>query len=59
MGTDLTNDVGITPLQIVIKMVECNGRPVAKVSDSPGKEMCEDEEYSKYVKKVFKIHEAK
>lgn len=56
IGTFLTNDFeGITPLQIVMKLVKVNERPVAKISDSPGKGMCEDEEYVKYLKKVFKI----
>jgi len=53
IGTNLTNDVGFDPLNIVIKMIECNGQPVAKLSDSPGKTMCEDKEYVKYLKKVF------
>lgn len=34
IGTNLTNDVGLTPLNIVIKMVECNGKGVAKISDN-------------------------
>ena len=56
IGTNLTNDFeGITPLQIVMKIVQCNGNPVAKVSDSEGKGMCNDPEYIKYVKKVFQI----
>lgn len=56
IGTNLTNDFDtITPLQIVMKIVECNGRPVAKISDSPGKGMCRDPEYIKYLKKVFQI----
>ncbi|KKK56825.1 hypothetical protein LCGC14_3060640, partial [marine sediment metagenome] len=56
IGTNLTHDFdGIIPLQIVIKIVECNGRPVAKISDSPGKGMCRDDEYVKYLKKVFKV----
>lgn len=55
IGTNLTNDVGENkPLSIVIKMVECNGLPVAKISDSPGKGMCEDEGYVAYLKSVFK-----
>jgi nicotinate phosphoribosyltransferase len=41
VGTNLTNDLGYTPLQIVIKMVRCNGQPVAKLSDSPEKNMCD------------------
>lgn len=43
IGTSLTNDTGLEPLSIVMKMVECNGQPVAKISDSPGKAMCEDD----------------
>ncbi|KAB7765485.1 nicotinate phosphoribosyltransferase [Xanthomonas maliensis] len=53
VGTSLTNDLGPTPLQIVIKMVRCNGQPVAKLSDSPGKSMCEDEGYLRYLRDVF------
>ena len=34
---DVTNDLGPTPLNIVIKMVRCNGQPVAKLSDSPAR----------------------
>lgn len=45
IGTNLTNDLGYTPLNIVMKMVELNGRPVAKLSDSPGKTMCENDDY--------------
>ncbi len=55
IGTNLTNDFGDDALQIVIKMTHCNGQAVAKISDSPGKSMCEDDEYVKYLKKVFKI----
>jgi nicotinate phosphoribosyltransferase len=55
IGTNLTNDLGYEPLQIVIKMVRCNGQPVAKVSDSPGKTMCEDAGYLAYLKQVFEI----
>ena len=51
IGTNLTNDiVGVEPLNIVIKVIKCNGQPVAKISNSPGKCMCEDEEYLKYLK---------
>ncbi|HET6430961.1 nicotinate phosphoribosyltransferase [Dyella sp.] len=55
VGTNLTNDVGPTPLQIVIKMVRCNGQPVAKLSDSPGKNMCDDAAYVAYLRQVFEI----
>lgn len=38
IGTHLTNDIpGITPLNIVIKMTECNGVSCMKLSDDPGK----------------------
>ncbi|MCU0950689.1 MAG: nicotinate phosphoribosyltransferase [Burkholderiaceae bacterium] len=55
VGTNLTNDLGYTPLQIVIKMVRCNGQPVAKLSDSPEKNMCEDPAYLAYLRQVFEI----
>ena len=49
IGTNLTNDLGPEPIQIVIKVVEANSQPVAKISDSPGKMMCEDKEYVGYL----------
>jgi len=55
IGTNLTNDLGYTPLNIVMKMVRCNGQPVAKLSDSPSKNMCDDERYLAYLRQVFNI----
>ncbi|MCW4454239.1 nicotinate phosphoribosyltransferase [Flavobacterium sp. MXW15] len=55
VGTHLTNDMGPTPLNIVIKMVRCNGQPVAKLSDSPGKSMCDDPGYLAYLRQVFEV----
>ena len=55
IGTNLTNDVGHTPLNIVIKLVAANGRPVAKISDEPGKSMCEDPDYLNYLASVYGI----
>ena len=55
IGTNFTNDLGYTPLNIVIKMVRCNGQPVAKLSDSPDKNMCDDERYLAYLRQVFEI----
>jgi len=55
IGTNLTNDLGYEPLQIVIKMVRCNGQPVAKLSDTPAKNMCQDEKYVAYLRQVFDI----
>ena len=56
VGTNLTNDLGYQPLRIVIKMVRCNGQPVAKLSDTPSKNMCDDEAYLQYLRQVFEIH---
>ncbi len=55
IGTNLTNDLGYEALQIVIKMVHCNGQPVAKLSDTPSKNMCNDEKYLAYLRQVFEI----
>jgi len=55
VGTNLTNDLGCTPLQIVIKLVRCNGQPVAKLSDAPEKNMCDDKAYVAYLRQVFEI----
>ncbi|WP_028357830.1 nicotinate phosphoribosyltransferase [Brackiella oedipodis] len=59
IGTNLTNDVGPEALQIVMKMVRCNGQPVAKISDEPNKTMCDDEEYLQYLRYVFDVPDAK
>lgn len=53
VGTNLTNDLGPEPLNIVIKMVRANGQPVAKISDTPGKSLCDDPSYLAYLKQVF------
>ncbi len=55
IGTNLGNDVGIKALNIIIKLVRVNGQPVAKVSDEPGKSMCEDENYLREVAKAYGI----
>lgn len=55
IGTSLTNDLGVEPLQIVMKLTECNGFPVAKISEARGKTMCNDPVYLEYLKKVFQI----
>lgn len=55
IGTNLTNDVGNTPLDIVIKLVAANGKPVAKISDEPGKSMCEDPDFLHYLASVYNI----
>jgi len=55
IGTNLTHDTGPPALQIVLKMVACNGQPVAKLSDSPGKTMVDDEGYLRYLRQVFEV----
>jgi len=55
IGTNLTNDCGVKPLNIVLKMTKCDNRTVAKISDSDGKQMCNDDNYLKYLREVFKI----
>ncbi len=56
IGTRLTCDIpSIKPLNIVIKLVECNGKPVAKLSDSPGKTMCHDKAFVRALRKAFDL----
>lgn len=50
IGTFCSNDTKEEPLNIVIKLQTVNDRPVAKLSDAPGKAMCRDEEYLNYLK---------
>ncbi|MGE8542068.1 nicotinate phosphoribosyltransferase [Acinetobacter sp. ANC 3813] len=57
IGTNLTNDMGQTPLNIVLKLVECNGQSVAKISDSPGKTMTDNDTFLAYLRQVFDIQE--
>lgn len=53
IGTNLMNDLGPQPLNIVVKMVRANGQPVAKISDNPVKGMCDDPTYLAYLRQVF------
>ncbi|MEI7308392.1 MULTISPECIES: nicotinate phosphoribosyltransferase [Pectobacterium] len=60
MGTRLTCDIpGVKPLNIVIKLVECNGKPVAKLSDSPGKTICQDQNFVCELRKAFDLPRVK
>jgi len=57
IGTRLTCDIpGVEPMNMVIKMTDCNGAPVAKISDSPGKTQCRDENFVAYLKHVFELN---
>ena len=51
IGTFLTNDTMTKPLNIVMKLVAVNNRPVAKLSNDSGKETCESSEYVKRLKR--------
>ncbi|MDR2092977.1 MAG: nicotinate phosphoribosyltransferase [Azoarcus sp.] len=59
IGTNLTNDTPKKALNIVMKLVACNGQPVAKLSDSPGKTLCDDETFLSYLRQVFQHPETR
>ena len=61
IGTFVSNDTCETPLNIVIKLQYVNGRPVAKLSDTPEKAMCQDEAYLEYLKRSveFRLNRGK
>ncbi|WP_263078941.1 nicotinate phosphoribosyltransferase [Endozoicomonas sp. Mp262] len=58
IGTYLTNDMGYQAPNIVLKLVEVNGLPVAKLSDSPGKTMCQDADFISRLKTTFQYRQA-
>ena len=53
IGTYIANDTYAEPLNIVMKVTECNGGPVAKISDTAGKGMCKDQEYVDYLQRAI------
>jgi len=55
IGGGFGNHWNVPGLNMVIKMVSCNGEPVAKISNSPGKGMCESPEFVSYLKSVFQV----
>jgi len=56
VGTHLTNDVdGVTPLNMVMKLLSVNGKPTAKISDSPGKTLCKDQAFIAYLRSVYHV----
>jgi len=61
IGTYFTNDCGFIAPQIVIKNVFTNGKPTAKISDSPGKGMCLDEGFLGYLMRIVeeKVNECR
>lgn len=55
IGGKFGNDWDVPGLNMVIKMILCNGEPVAKISNAPGKGICESPEFESYLKTVFRI----
>ena len=53
IGTNLTNDTGISAMNIVMKLMSCNGQSVAKLSDSAGKTLCTDDTFLAYLRQIF------
>ena len=51
IGTFCSNDTGVEPLNIVIKLQTVNGHAVAKLSDTLGKAVCRDATYLEYLKR--------
>ena len=51
IGTFCSNDTCVKPLNIVIKLQSVNGRAVAKLSDTPGKAMCRDDDFLEYLRR--------
>ena len=51
IGTYLSNDTSVEPLNIVMKVTKCNGQDVAKISDVEGKGMCKNQDYVDYLKR--------
>ena len=51
-GTDLTNDLGLKPLSLVIKLVESNGHGTVKLSDNLAKAIGKPEDIEMF-KRIF------
>lgn len=59
IGTFLTASIpGYKALNVVMKPLKVNGRPVAKISDAPGKSVCDDREFLGYLRTVFNLNTA-
>lgn len=55
IGTFATNNCGVDPLHIVIKLAKLNGQAVAKIPDTAGKTMCDDQSFEERLRKTFNI----
>jgi nicotinate phosphoribosyltransferase len=55
LGTNLTNDGPVPALSMVMKLIECNGQPTAKISDSKGKTASKNEGFVSYLRQVYNV----
>lgn len=53
IGTYIANDTSAPALNIVMKTTKINDYDVAKISDTPGKGMCKNEDYVNYLKSIL------
>lgn len=53
IGTYLSNDTKVKPLNIVMKVTKCNGQDVAKISDVESKGICQNQDYIDYLKRCI------
>ena len=53
IGTYLSNDTCVEPLNIVMKVTAINGQDAVKISDTVGKGMCKNPEYVDYVQRCI------
>ena len=53
IGTYISNDTDVDALNIVMKVTKCNATDVAKISDTHGKEMCQNPEYVDYLQRCI------
>ncbi len=51
-GTNLTNDLGLEPLSLVVKVIEANGCGAVKLSDNPVKAIGKPEDIERF-KRIF------
>jgi nicotinate phosphoribosyltransferase len=57
-GTNLSNDIGLRPLSLVIKAVESNGHGTVKLSDNPAKATGKPKDIERF-KRIFEYDDAK
>ena len=53
IGTYISNDTDVNPLNIVMKVTKCNEMDVAKISDTSGKGMCKNPKYVEYLQRCI------